>query len=130
MGISTNIYEYETRPVTSQECALEKAPTIQIAYQDVTMKDMFERPKHVAELKQLQEVIDKIHYQIVVLHRQGLTPTAVLVDPVTERLLMTARSGVYTPAYMTMNKITDTFMALDIAVISGSRDVQYIRVVV
>lgn len=44
MGISTNLYEYETHPVNPQECA--QAPTIRIAYQDVTMNDMFTRPEN------------------------------------------------------------------------------------
>ena len=127
MGLSTNIYDYEIRSVIPQAAA----PTIKIAYQDVTMQDMFERPKYVAELKQLQDVIDNIKDQIVVLRRKGLTPTAVIVDRKTEYLMMSAaNNGLYIPAYYTVDMIADTFMGLDVAINPSQRDVQYIRVVV
>lgn len=128
MGISTNIYDYEIRSVIPQSAT----PTIRIAYQDVTMQDMFERPKYVAELKQLQDVIDNVKDQIVTLHREGLTPTAVIVDRKTEYLMMTApNNGLYVPAYMTVDNRVNTFMGLDIAIVSrGSKDQHYIRVVV
>ena len=127
MRITTDVYEYETRSLTPQECV----PTIKIAYHDVTMQDMFERPKYVAELKQLQDVIDNVKDQIVTLHREGLTPTAVIVDRKTEYLMLTApNNGLYTPVGMTADKRADTFMGLDIAINPSQRDVQYIRVVV
>lgn len=127
MEVSTNIYEHETRSVTPQAAT----PTIKIAYQDVTMQDMFERPKHVAELKQLQNVIDNVKDQIVTLRRKGLTPTAVIVDYKTEYLMMSAsNNGLYIPAYMTVDNKADAFMGLDIAINPSQRDVQYIRVVV
>lgn len=132
MRVSTNIYEYETRPVTPQECTIEKAPTIQIAYQDVTMQDMFGRPEYVAGLKQLQEIIDDVKNQVVTLHRKGLTPTAVIIDRKIDYLMKSApnNGGVYIPVYMTVDKRADTFMGLDIAINPSQRDVQYIRVVV
>ena len=127
MGITTDIYEYETYQARYQECV----PTIRIAYQDVTMQDMFERPKYVAELKQLQDVIDNVKDQIVVLRRKGLTPTAVIVDRKTEYLMMSAaNNGLYIPAYYTVDMRADTFMGLDVAINPSQRDVQYIRVVV
>lgn len=127
MGISTNIYDYEIRSVIPQAAT----PTIKIAYHDVTMQDMFERPKYVAELKQLQDVIDNVKDQIVTLRRKGLTPTAVIVDRKTEYLMMSAsNNGLYTPVYMTVDNKADTFMGLDIAINPSRRDVQYIRVVV
>ena len=127
MGISTSICDYEIRSVTPQSAT----PTIKIAYQDVTMQDMFERPKYVAELKQLQDVIDNVKDQIVTLRREGLTPTAVIVDRKTEYLMMSApNNGLYVPVYMTVDERADTFMGLDIAINPSQRDVQYIRVVV
>lgn len=127
MGISTNIYDYETRSVTPQAAA----PTIKIAYQDVTMQDMFERPKYVAELKQLQDVIDNVKDQIVTLRRKGLTPTAVIVDHKTEYLMMSApNNGLCVPAYMAVDMRADTFMGLDIAINPSPRDEPYVRVVV
>ena len=127
MGISTNTYEYETCSVTPQAAT----PTIKIAYQDVTMQDMFERPKYVAELKQLQDVIDNVKDQIVTLRRKGLTPTAVIVDRKTEYLMLTAsNNGLYTPVCMTADKRADTFMGLDIAINPSPRDEPYVRVVV
>ena len=131
MRITTDIYTYETRSITPKECTLEKTPTIKIACHDVTMQDMFERPEYVKELKQLQEMIDNVQWQMAELYRKGLTPTAVLVNRIALHLVKCYPvEGLYVMAFRRQDTKMDTFMGLDVAVVDIEDSESYVRVVV
>lgn len=133
MGVGTDTYTYETRSITPQECTLEKTPTIKIAYQDITMQDMFERPEYVSRLKQTQEIIDNVQSQITELHRKRLIPTAVLINHVTLRWLRGSAPEIYIPAYKRSHTehVCDLFMGLEVGVVDDNNSNKaYIRVVV
>ena len=129
MGIITDMYKYETHLIRSQAAT----PTIKIAYHDVTMQDMFERPEYVAELKQMQEIIDNVQSQITEFRRKGLTPTAVLINHVTLRWFRGSASEIYVPAHKRPHTehVCDLFMGLEVGVINDNNSSKiYVRVVI
>ena len=131
MGISTNIYEYETRSVNPQEHASESVPTITIANYKVTMEDMFKRPEYVSELKYLQGLLDEVKDQVLNIASKGLTPTAVLMNYKAYYIVIEyADPTVYYPVYKSLNNPSDKLMGLDIAILQSISDTPYLRVVV
>lgn len=119
------------RVCKSSKAYSESAPTITIANHEVTMENMFKRPKYVSELKYLQGLLDEIKDQVHSIVRKGRKPTAVLMNHKAYDVVRGhAGPEVYHPVYESLNNPSDRLMGLDIAILQNSSDTPYLRVVV
>lgn len=108
-------------------------PTMRIAHREVSMKDMFDYPEKIRELKEYEALRNMIYDKIYELRRECKEPSVILVSSKFYRLIQNSGDySTYCPSYRRKNtgyEISDLYMGLTLAMPTGACNNDYCKVV-
>lgn len=115
------------------DAAGQVTPSQRIAGEKVTMRDLFQRPEYVQELKEVEEIMNNLHKQRYEMIYNRVEPFGIMLDRVTYRKLMHSRaliaSGTVVPQHYSNCRDCSRIMGLVVSIIESNNDKQFIKVV-
>ena len=107
--------------------------TMKIAHREVSMKDLFNYPEKVRELKEYEALQNMIYNKINELLRDRKEPSAILVSHKFYRLIQSSGDlGAYCPSYRRETpsyEMPDLYMGLTLAIPAGQVSNDYCKVI-
>lgn len=107
--------------------------TMKIAHREVSMKDLFNYPEKIRELKEYEALQNMIYSKIYELRKDGKEPSVILVSPKFYRLIQSSGDyGAYCPSYhseSTNYEMSDLYMGLTLAIPAGYVNNDYCKVI-
>lgn len=104
-----------------------------IAHREVSMRDMFDYPERIRELKEYEALKNMIYDKIYEFHRERKEPSVILVSHKLYRLIESSRDyGAFTPSYHrehTSHEMSELYMGLTLAIPAGRVSEDYCKVV-
>lgn len=104
-----------------------------IAHREVSMKDMFDYPERIRELKEYEALKNMIYAKIYEFRRDRKEPSVILVSPKFYRLIQSSGDyGAYAPSFHRENasyEMSDLYMGLTLAIPTGRVNDDYCKVI-
>lgn len=131
-GDTEHVIQMDFPKAVAEDSKIE--PSRLIAGERVTMRDMFERPEYVEELKEISDIMDEIHRQIHErMYNTRAKPFGVMLDRATHRKLMTSvglvHSGQVVPQHYAYDVDYGRILGLMVSIVDSNKDKQFIKVV-
>lgn len=104
--------------------------TMKIAHREVSMKDLFNYPEKIRELKEYEALQNMIYSKIYELRKDGKEPSVILVSPKFYRLIQSSGDySAYFPSHYNKNAMTDLYIGLTLAIPAGHVNNDYCKVI-
>jgi hypothetical protein len=115
-------------PSMQRDMYLHNEPRTSGILGEITMKDMFDRPEWVKEIKEAESFMDRVYSKIREFHHYNRKiPTYVIISPDLfsnlQRNRVLHEQNVYVPSHMQRKASSpSTFMELSVSVLVGNKE--------